>query len=86
MKLALVGNVRPGIIRDISRALADQHINIEELETDVTSAPMTGDLLFRAQATLRVPPSVTLDTLRRQLEALAAELMVDLSLDPVQAG
>lgn len=86
LKLELVGNDRPGIIRDISRALADQHINIEELETDVTSAPMTGDLLFRAQATLRVPPSVTLDTLRRQLEALAAELMVDLSLDPVQAG
>jgi glycine cleavage system regulatory protein len=84
LRLELVGNDHPGIIRDISRALADQHINIEELDTDVTSAPMTGDLLFRARASLRVPPSVTIDDLRRQLETLAGELMVDLAIEDVQ--
>ncbi len=84
LKLELVGNDHPGIIRDISRVLADQHINIEELETGITSAPMSGELLFRATAHLRVPPSVTLDSLRRQLEALAGELMVDLEIEDVE--
>ncbi|MGE0592652.1 MAG: glycine cleavage system protein R [Vicinamibacterales bacterium] len=80
LRLELVGNDRPGIVRDISRALAVQHINIEELETGVESAPMTGDLLFRASALVRVPPTVTLDALRGELEALADELMVDLDV------
>jgi glycine cleavage system regulatory protein len=81
LRLELVGNDRPGIVRDISRVLALQHVNIDELETGIASAPMSGETLFRARARLRVPTSVTLDTLRRQLEALAGELMVDLSLD-----
>lgn len=81
LHLDLIGNDRPGIIRDISRALAAEHINIEELETDVTSAAMTGDLLFRAHAHVRVPPDVTLEALRAKLEALAGELMVDLELE-----
>jgi glycine cleavage system regulatory protein len=81
LRLELVGNDRPGIIRDIARTLAQHQVNIEELETDVTSAPMSGDALFRARANLRTPPSVALDTLRSRLEALAGELMVDLTLD-----
>ena len=81
LRLELVGNDRPGIVRDVSRVLADQRVNIEELETEVASAPMSGELLFRASARLDVPPTVTLDVLRRQLEALAGELMVDLELD-----
>lgn len=85
LRLELVGNDHPGIIRDISRALAAEHINIEELETDVTSAPMTGELLFRARAHVRLPAGVTLDTLRTTLEALAGELMVDLELEHVES-
>lgn len=83
VRLELVGHDRPGIIRDISRALASQRINIEELETAVTSAPMTGELLFQARAFVRLPASVTVESLRRQLEALAGELMVDLDVEHV---
>ena len=81
LRLELLGNDHPGIIRDISRVLAQHGVNIEELETDVTSAPMSGETLFRARARVRTPPSVGLDRLRNQLEALASELMVDLTLD-----
>ena len=80
-RLELLGNDHPGIIRDISRVLAQNGVNIEDLETDVTSAPMSGETLFRARATVRTPPSVGLEWLRTRLEALAGELMVDLSLD-----
>jgi glycine cleavage system regulatory protein len=80
-RLELVGNDHPGIIRDISRVLTEHEVNIEELETDVTSAPMSGETLFRARARVRTPPSIGLDRLRTRLEALAGELMVDLTLD-----
>ena len=82
-RLALVGNDRPGIVRDISRVLARSGVNIDELETGTSSAPMTGETLFHASARVRVPPSVSLDALRGELEALAGELMVDLVLDDV---
>jgi len=81
LRLQLVGNDHPGIVRDISRLLAQQRVNIEELETEVTSAPMSGEPLFRARAHLRVPATATVDALTAALEALAGELMVDLSVD-----
>jgi glycine cleavage system regulatory protein len=80
--LEVVGNDRPGIVRDISRVLAQYQVNIEEFESGVTGAPMSGEPLFRARATLRVPPGVTLEQLRGVLEALAGELMVDVVLQP----
>ena len=80
LDLELVGQDHPGIIRDISRVLAHHRINIEELETDLSSAPMSGEALFRARAHLQVPASISLDDLRRELETLAGELMVDLAL------
>src|SRR5262249_49194669 len=81
LRLELIGNDRPGIIRDISRVLANHQVNIEELETAIVSARMSGEPLFRARAHVSVPASVALAGLRRQLEALAGELMVDLTLD-----
>jgi glycine cleavage system regulatory protein len=87
MQLTLTGNDRPGIVRDVARLLTAQGINIEELESDVQSAPMSGDAMFVARAVLQIPPRLALTELRRSLEALAGELMVDLSsTDEAQAG
>lgn len=81
VRLELVGHDHPGIIRDISKVLAQHHVNIEELETGVSGAPMTGEQLFRARVQLRLPAAVTTDWLRARLEALAGEMMVDVTLD-----
>lgn len=81
LRLELLGNDHPGIIRDISRVLADHQVNIEELDTAVTSAPMSGEALFRARALLRIPSTITLDAIVGVLEALAGELMVDLAVE-----
>ena len=80
LDLNLVGHDRPGIVRDISRALAERGVNVEELTTGCSSAPMTGDILFHAQARLHVPAGISTEELRRALEALANDLMVDVSL------
>lgn len=81
--LDLVGQDRPGIVRQISAALATHGANVEELTTECTSAPMSGEPLFKAQARLALPDSCDLPQLRAALEAIAADLLVDVSLAPV---
>lgn len=81
LELELIGQDRPGIVRDISHLLAECGINIEELETACVSGSFSGEALFKAQARLRVPREVSTAALRTVLEALANELMVDISLD-----
>jgi glycine cleavage system regulatory protein len=80
LKLDLIGQDRPGIVREISRALAARGVNVEELATECESAPWSGEILFKAQATLHAPADTDLDTLRRDLEAIAQDLMVEISL------
>ncbi|HEY4037482.1 MAG TPA: ACT domain-containing protein [Burkholderiaceae bacterium] len=81
MKLELIGQDRPGIVRDISHALASRGVSIEELVTDGVSGSMSGESLVRAYAQLRVPADLATTQLRAALEALANDLMVDLTLD-----
>lgn len=81
MKLELVGQDRPGIVRDISHELASRGVSIEELVTDGVSGSMSGESLVRAFAQLRVPADVATVQLRHALEALANDLMIDLTLD-----
>ena len=80
LQLHLIGQDRPGIIREVASALARRNVSIEELETSASSAPMSGELLFEATATLRVPADNDPSDLRTVLEAIANELMVDLDV------
>jgi glycine cleavage system regulatory protein len=81
--LELVGQDRPGIVRDISGALARQGVNVEELVTEYSSAPMSGEALFKARAHLRLPESCSLPQLRRELERIAGNLLVDVAIKEV---
>jgi glycine cleavage system regulatory protein len=83
LRLDLIGNDRPGIVHDISRALAERAINVDKMETACISAPMSGEMLFKATADLRAPEGVSVDELRDRLENLADELMVDIQLADV---
>lgn len=78
VRLQITGADRPGIVRDVSRILAELGVNVDELESSIGSAPMSGEAMFVARATLLVPPTLTLPTLRGALELLGNELMVDL--------
>lgn len=79
VSLSLLGNDRPGIVRDISRQLSELGVNVEHLTTGVRAAPMSGEVLFYAQAQLALPAGLPLERLQTQLEALADELMVELT-------
>jgi glycine cleavage system regulatory protein len=77
--LEVVGQDRPGIIRDITAILARLGVNIDELSTDVQSGSFSGEAMFRAEARLRVPEGLAVEVLRGEVERLGNELMVDFS-------
>jgi len=79
--LELVGHDKPGIVREISQALAKRHINVERLSTELTSGSMSAELLFKASADLSASTEADLDELQEALEAIASDLMVDITLN-----
>ncbi len=78
--LDILGNERPGIVRDVTQALSALGVNIEEFESGLESAAFTGVEMFRAHAKLRAPETLPLEALRKALERLAGEIMVDLTV------
>jgi glycine cleavage system regulatory protein len=78
--LELLGADHPGIVAEISAALAAQGVSIEELTTDVREAPMAGGTIFEARAVLVAPAGTRAEELRPMLEALAHALMVEIEL------
>ncbi len=77
--LEIVGHDRPGIVHEISAALARAGVNVEEFSSEVASAPMSGETLFKAAARLQLPEHCDLAVLQRDLEKIASDLLVDVS-------
>jgi glycine cleavage system regulatory protein len=82
LELELIGLDRAGIIFEISRVLRTHGVNVEELDTTRQNAPGSGELLFQARASLRIPAGLDQAQLFSELEAIAADLMVDVLVEP----
>ena len=80
VSLDILGRERPGIVRDVTQTLTRLGVNIEEFMSGLESEPFTGAEMFRAHARLGVPEGLDLDDLRKALERLAGEIMVDLAV------
>ena len=81
LRLTILGNDRPGIMREVSHALAARGISVSEMDTSITSAPMSGDPLFEAIARIQVPKTLDLDELNTQLDTIADALTVQIDLE-----
>ncbi|HEY3699785.1 MAG TPA: ACT domain-containing protein [Spongiibacteraceae bacterium] len=81
LRLSIIGNDRPGIVLEVASALARRHINVLEMDTSITSAPMTAEPLFEAIAEIEVPQTLDLLELNRQLDEIAEALTVDIALE-----
>ncbi|MBK1878793.1 glycine cleavage system protein R [Pelagicoccus mobilis] len=79
--IEIVGHDRPGIVSQISNAFAQRSVNVEELNTECRSAPMSGEALFEARARVCIPSDCDVSDLRSDLELIAADLMVDVSFE-----
>lgn len=79
IELEIIGQDRPGIVKQISRVFASHQVNVEDLSTGCRPAPMSGEQLFEATARVRIPSTCNLTDLRADLEKVAEDLMVDVS-------
>ena len=79
IEVSLIGNDRPGIIREISRTVTDLAVNFEKLTSECAPAPMSGNVLFKASASLKVPQGLSVDLLQNALENIADDLIVDIT-------
>ncbi|WP_370217644.1 glycine cleavage system protein R [Thalassolituus sp.] len=78
LALSVVGNDRPGIVREVSQALARIGVNVLELSTQCEPAEMSAVPLFRSEISASIPDSLDHDDVREVLEALSDDLMVEL--------
>ena len=81
LRLEVVANDRPGIVREISGVLAAQGVNVQELITERRSAPHDGGMLFVASAWLLCPPALSRQHLTEELEAIANDLVAEITLE-----
>lgn len=78
-RLNVVGNDRPGIVREVTQVLASHDVNVEEFTTECDEAPQSGGQIFRAIARVRLPEPLAPELLQDELERIATDLMIDIS-------
>lgn len=74
----VIGNDRPGIVRELTAAIANAGGNVEELTTGLESAPMAGHPLFRAKGVISVPETSSTGALITAIENLGGDLSVEI--------
>jgi glycine cleavage system regulatory protein len=80
LRIDLVGSDHPGIVHDVSAVLSRHGLSIETMTTERRDAPMAGGQLFEAHILVRVPPGTEPAAVRDELERVASELFVELSV------
>lgn len=78
LALEILGHDRPGIVRELSTAIAGAGGNVEELTTGLESAPMSGHAMFRARGVVSIPEDAEPDAIAAAVESLGGDLTVDI--------
>ncbi len=77
LTIKVIAADRPGIVRELTTLLSRLQVNVEELQTDVAAAPMTGEPVFQAFAEISVDAGLGPERLQQELEGLSDDLMVE---------
>ncbi|MEE4659174.1 MAG: ACT domain-containing protein [Halieaceae bacterium] len=79
--LTVLGPDRPGIVREVSTALSRRSINVVNMETHVGPAAMSSELLFQAIVEASLPTGTDLADLHENLDQIADEMHMDITLE-----
>lgn len=77
LAFTVVGQDRPGIVKEVTSALNPLNVNIEAFRTWITEEPHSGGTLFNMEARLQLPAGLTTAQVQDALEDISAEVMVD---------
>jgi len=83
-ELQAVGVDKAGIVARIARCLAVHTVNITHMSTASRPEPGTGTPIYHMQIHMEVPQSIDELALRRELDAVAAALNIDVSVQAVR--
>jgi glycine cleavage system transcriptional repressor len=78
--ISVTGADHEGIIHEFAHALAQRGVNIESMDTGVSSAPNSGAPLFSMRAQVLAPPSVMSSALRAELDQIGRRVNVDVEI------
>jgi glycine cleavage system regulatory protein len=81
LTLELVGQDRPGIVREVTSVLAGLGANIEDFSSGTEPSAHSGGRLFKAEARVTLPENLTAERVQEALEAISGEIMVDFSFE-----
>ena len=84
LQFRLVGQDRPGIVKQVTAVLSDLGANIETFETWVSAEAHSGMPLFHLEARLRLPLDLSSVRAQAALQEISAEIMVDISVTAAQ--
>ncbi|MDJ0878662.1 MAG: ACT domain-containing protein [Halieaceae bacterium] len=79
--LTVLGPDRPGVVREVSAALSKLKINVVDMESFVSPAPMSSEPLFQAQVEAVLPTGCELEALEESLDQIADEMHMDITLE-----
>jgi glycine cleavage system transcriptional repressor len=79
LKLEVVSMDHPGIVQKVVSILHRHNVNISNLDTQITSAPLSGAPLFDLILEASVPAGESIVNVKEELQQLAAEMNLDLS-------
>lgn len=80
LSIEVVGQDRPGIVREVTSVLAGLGVNIEDFTSATENGAWSGERLFRAKAHVSLPADVSADRVTAALEAISGEIMVDFAI------
>lgn len=80
LAFTVLGNDRPGIVRDVTAAIAAHALSIDNFRSRTLDAPMAGGTLFEATVSVSIPHGADAAAITTALEELAGEIQVDLTV------
>ncbi len=83
-QIDVAGADHEGIVHEVAHYLSQRGINIESMDTGVTTAPMSGAPLFSMTALVAAPPALAGEDWQSPLRNVADRLNVDVRVSPAR--
>ena len=80
-QISLSGADNEGIVKVLSKYLKEKSINIIEMDTHISQAPISGSPLFNLNASISIPGEVDGRDIQSDLSQIAQELGVEIHLN-----
>ena len=80
-QIDLSGADNEGIVKVLSKYFAGKSINILEMQTHISNAPVTGTPLFNLKAITTIPKSLNLTDIQSEITQIAQKLGVEITVN-----